>query len=286
MTIPLISDYPTRERSALSLPLISVVTTVRNAEGTLQRTIDSVRQQSIPGLEYIIVDAGSTDRTVDIIRANLDIVTFRKSERDRGISDGFNKGIALAHGKYVLLLNGDDWLSPNQLMFALETLETTGAGFVFGDLAYHTATGAEIHRIQGEADYRQRISHVMPGLNHPTVIVRRELYERLGLFDLEFRLAMDYELLLRFHRAHCDGVYDPRILGHMTLEGVSDRNAARTLREVRIAAIRHGFPPARAWPRYAWRIFKLKCHLAAAYLPRTAYVWLRRKFNQNYVASP
>jgi glycosyltransferase involved in cell wall biosynthesis len=266
--------------------MVSIVTTVRNAEKTLQRTIDSVREQHIPELEYLILDAGSTDGTIDIIRANQDVITLWKSEPDRGISDGFNKGIALSRGKYVLLLNADDWLSPGQVALGIEALEQTGAGFVFGDLIYHAVSGEHTHRIRGEVNYAGRIAHIMPGLNHPTIIVRRELYERLGLFDLNFRFAMDYELLLRFHRAGCAGTYEPRMVGHMTLDGASVRNAGAALREVRDASIRHGFSVTAAWLRYAWRIFKWKSHVTLAGMPRPLYVWLRRRFNRNYVAAP
>jgi glycosyltransferase involved in cell wall biosynthesis len=284
VTIARITDYPAPQQRHAS-PALSVVTIVHNGEKTLQRTIDSLRAQAIDELEYIIVDAASTDATLQIVYDNTDIVTHWVSEKDRGISDGFSKGIALSSGKYVLLLNADDWLSPDQLAHGIETLEKTGADFVFGDLIYHSESGGETHRIHGEARYAERIAYIMPGLNHPTVIVRRSAYERHGLFDLGYRLAMDYELLLRFHRAGCRGIYDPRMIGHMSLQGVSDRNAGTALKEVRIASIRHGYPPLAAWLRYLGRYFKWRCHLALAdKLPRPAYVWLRRQFNRNYVA--
>lgn len=274
--------YPTRQE--LETCVISVVTTTFNAAATFQRTIDSVKMQSFPGLEYIIVDAASTDGTLDIVRANADVVTHWISEKDRGISDGFNKGIALTRGRYVQLLNADDWLSPGQIAFGIETLEKTGADFVFGDLLYHALSGAETHRIKGEAGYSARIGHIMPGLNHPTVIVRREVYERLGLFDLNYKFAMDYELLLRFHKAGFRGAYDPRIVGHMTLDGASDRNTGATLREVRQIAIRHGYPPFLAWIRYLLRLVKWRGRLLLRGLPRPLFDRLRRVFNRNYTA--
>lgn len=265
--------------------MLCVVTTVRNGALTLSRTIESLRVQAFPDLEYVIADAASTDGTLDIIRANADIVTHWISERDHGISDGFNKGIALSRGKYVLLLNADDWLSPGQLAYGVETLEKTGADFVFGDLIYHDATGSALHRIRGEADYARRIGHVMPALNHPTVIVRRDAYERVGLFDLSLKLAMDYEFLLRLHRAGGKGVYDPRMVGHMSLDGASDRNTGAALREVRQSSIRHGYPPPLAWPRYLLRLAKWRGRLMMQRLPRPLFDRLRRMFNRNYVAA-
>lgn len=253
--IPRLSDYPARAIAAPQ-PLLSVVTTVRNGARTLPHTLESIRAQNFPGLEYIIADAGSTDGTLDIIRTNGDIVSHWQSEPDKGISDGFNKGIALSRGKYVTILNADDWLSPGQLALGVETLEETGADFVFGDLVYHDAEGRPLYRMAGESDYARRIGHVMPALNHPTVIVRRNAYERFGLFDLTLRLAMDYDLLLRLHRGGCRGVHDPRMIGHMTLEGASDTQSRKGLAEVRDISIRHGASVPSAWTRYLFRIVK------------------------------
>lgn len=268
-------------------PLLSIVTTVRNGEKTLGRTMDSIRAQDFPGLEYIVVDALSTDSTHDIIRANSDLVTHWISEGDRGISDGFNKGVALSRGKYVTLLNADDWLSPGQLAQGVQTLEQSGADFVFGDLLYHDADGASLFRIRGEADYAQRIGHVMPGLNHPTVIVRRAAYEKAGLFDLSLKLAMDYELLLRMHRLGCRGVYDPNILGHMSLAGASDTASRRALAEVRDIAIRHGEWPPSAWLRYLFRLVKGDTRRTLErLLPAVAIHRLRGSVNRNYSRLP
>jgi glycosyltransferase involved in cell wall biosynthesis len=263
-------------------PLLSVVTIVRNGEKTLARAIASVRRQDIPGLEYIVIDGGSTDGTIDIIRANADIISFWVSEPDRGISDGFNKGISRARGKYVQLLNADDWLSPGQLAFGLETLETTGADFVFGDLLYHDQDEGSLYCVSGDPDYAESIARIMPPLNHPTVIVRRAVYERHGLFDIGLRFAMDYEFLLRIHRAGCRGVYDPRMQGHMGLEGVSDSNASAALRESRDIAIRHGYPRFRAHIEFCYRLLKGKVRRSLERLfPRAVSVTLRSLFNRS-----
>lgn len=284
---PVLADYPARTNRRSSAPLLSLVTTVRNGERTLQRTFDSVRAQEMPDLEYIVADAGSTDGTHNIIATNADIVTYWQSEKDRGISDGFNKGIALATGKYVAILNADDWLSPEQLAFGIETLERTQADFVFGDLIYHDGSGKALYRIRGDAGYARRIGHVMPALNHPSVIMRRSAYERFGLFDLNLKLAMDYELLLRFHRAGCRGVYDPRILGHMALEGASDAQSRRALAEVRDIAIRHGGWRSREWLRYGFRIAKGETrHFLEAVLPRQLSHRLRGALNRDFAGLP
>jgi glycosyltransferase involved in cell wall biosynthesis len=284
--IPGMADYPCRPVTGEE-PLLTLVTTVRNGEKTLGRTLDSVRAQGFPALEYIVADAGSTDGTLDLIRANADIVTYWQSERDRGISDGFNKGIALARGKYVLLLNADDWLSPEQLANGVETLERTGADFVFGDLIYHGADGQALHRIRGDADYAGIIFSRMPALNHPTVIVRRSAYERFGLFDLTLRLAMDYELLLRLHSKGCRGVYDARMTGHMSLAGASDRFSVHSLAEVRDITIHYGMAPLAAWSRFIFRIVKGHSRrMLERLLPPSLYHLARRSVNRDYSGKP
>lgn len=279
--IPTMADY-----SCLPVqgerPLLTIVTTVRNGGKTLARTLDSIRAQAFSGLEYIVADAESTDGTLDTIRANVDIITHWQSERDRGISDGFNKGISLARGRYITLLNADDWLSPGQLAAGIETLEKSGADFVFGDLLYHDTQGAVLHRVTGDAGYARKIGYTMPALNHPTVIVRRTAYERCGLFDLRWRYAMDYELLLRFHRAGLRGVHDSRMLGHMTLEGASDRNARAALCEVRDISIVHGHPRVRAYMLHFFRLTKGRLRrLVEASMPNAASVAIRHIFNRS-----
>ena len=250
-----LSDYPAR-RQGQTAPLISVVTCVRNGEAGIARTIDSVAAQSVSGLEYIIVDGGSTDGTLGIVRNCSAAIDFWQSEPDAGISDGLNKGIALSRGRYVALIHADDWLSPDQLLHSIETLEASGADFVFGNLMLHNTRGPS-HGLKGDSDYVKRISHIMPALNHPTVVVRRSAYQTHGLFNTDYRLAMDYELLLRFHRAGLKGVYDPRITGHMSLDGVSEQRGIAALMEVRRASIQHGYSRLLADLRFAYRVAKM-----------------------------
>lgn len=283
LSIGNIHDYPARRATTgEARPLVSIITTVWNGAAGLQRTIDSVAAQDAEGIEYIIVDGGSTDGTLDIVRANAGTVTHWQSEPDKGISDGFNKGIALSRGRYVTLIHADDWLSPGQLRQGISTLEKTGADFVFGDLIYYRNDTAT-YRMRGEANYADRIGHVMPALNHPTVIVRRSAYERHGLFDTSYKLAMDYELLLRFHRAGLRGVYDPLLIGNMALDGASDRSSKRALAEVRRASIAHGYSMGLAWFLYGFRVFKDSMRrLSETYMPPALHDRLRKRANQNF----
>jgi len=275
-----ITDYPSRTPT-YTQPTISVVTCVRNGVAGIARTIESVTAQGIADLEYIIVDGASTDGTQDVIRSYSDKITFWQSEPDEGISDGLNKGIALTTGRYIALIHSDDWLAPGQLERSVHTLGTSGADFVFGDLLMHDRFGPS-HILRGDREYIRRIEHIMPTLNHPTVVVRREAYEVHGLFDTDYQLAMDYELLLRFYRAGLRGVYDSSIMGHMSLEGISDRNTLAALAEVRRASTQHSYPPHLANFRFGYRVFKNLVHRTLRHVAPATTRHLRRFVNPSY----
>jgi glycosyltransferase involved in cell wall biosynthesis len=265
--------------------IVSVITPSFNSVGTIDRTIDSVLDQSYRRIEYIVIDGGSRDGTLDRLRARAAQIDLWISEPDRGIADAFNKGVALASGEYVAFVNSDDWLQQEQLAVAVSILGECEADFVFGDLMLHAADGNPTHVLRGEADYARRLRHAMPHLNHPTVVCRRRLYEAAGLFDTDLSIAMDYEWLLRVHRSGARGIYSPRLLGHMTLEGASDRSWRRALAEVRSVSIRYGYPAALAWLRFCTRIVTVTARRRLEeFMPRTAYHRLRGIVNANYVA--
>lgn len=264
-------------------PSVSIVTAVRNAVGTLERTIQSVFAQTCRDIEYIVIDGGSSDGTQEVIRRHADRLAYWVSEPDRGISDAFNKGVAAASGSFIGLLNADDWMEPDQIERAVEALRRSGADFVFGDLVCHDPTGRSVHRVRGDPAYARLIGTRMPEVNHPTLLARREMYERVGLFDLRYRAAMDYDWLLRAHRAGCRGVYEPRLVGHMTLAGISDRAYARALAEVRTIAIRHGQPATNAWALFGYRLLKGAAQRALSRLaPQPVYGRLRAIVNRSY----
>ena len=236
--------------------LVSVITVCRNSAETIERTIDSIAGQSYRNVEYIVVDGGSTDRTLEILRERGDRIDVWVSERDAGISDAFNKGISIANGEFVILVNADDWLGPDHVGIAVDALSKNEAGFVFGDLLLHGPGGEFVGLLRGEAAYEDRVSHIMPFINHPTVVCRREVYVEHGLFCTSLHCAMDYEWLLRLVRGGCRGVYLPELESHMSLDGRSDRLFRKALAEVRDVSIAYGYPARMAWTRYIGRVVK------------------------------
>ena len=238
------------------MPLVSIITVVYNGEKYLEQTIESVIHQSYRNIEYLIIDGGSTDGTLDIIRKYEAWVDYWISESDNGISDAMNKGIAASTGEIIGLLHADDWYSTDQIERGVNALIRSKADFVFGDLHFHDASGRFQHRINGDPDYANEIHKRMPELCHPTVLVKREAYEKFGVFDTDFRIAMDYEWFLRVHMQGGRGGYVKGLLGHMRLGGISDTSYIRELKEVRNIAVTYGQPRWAAGLRFWYRIIR------------------------------
>lgn len=266
-------------------PLVSIITVALDAAATIERTIRSVQAQSLQSIEHIFVDGGSTDGTLDIIRRLARPWDYWISEKDRGISDAFNKGLALARGSHLLILNADDWLSPDQIERAVATLRETGADFAFGDLVFYE-DGRPFFTSVGDPHYRRSIHRRMPTVGHPTLLATRSCFERAGLFDLRYRNAMDYDWLIRVHRAGCRGAYSPGIVGHMAHAGVSNRLYKRTLDEVRAIAVAHGRNPLVAAAEARLRFLKTATSHVVKRHARPLYHLIRRTINASYQPPP
>jgi glycosyltransferase involved in cell wall biosynthesis len=263
--------------------LVSVITTSLNSASTIDRTVKSVGAQDYPSIEYIVIDGGSTDTTIDQLSAAPNIIDLLISEPDSGISDAFNKGIARSRGQYVMLVNSDDWVEPTHLSIAVATLEHSGADYVFGDLMFHFPDGSPAYIFAGDPGYAKKLLHTLPSINHPTVVCRRELYEKFGLFDPTLRIAMDYEWFLRVARGGGKGTYDKRLVSHMTLGGASIQSFSKSLGEVRDVSIDYGYPAALAWSRFIFRVLKRSARRFLRQISSdSVFEWMRRKINADY----
>lgn len=281
---PTLGDYAATHalRPAAGVgPSVTVVTICRNARATIERTLESVQAQDGIEFEHVVVDGGSTDGTRELLERRLRPGDFLLSEPDRGISDALNKGVALARGTAIQIAHADDWLEPGQLARAHAALAATGADFVFGDLVFHEG-GAASFLYRGEADYAAAIERRMPALNHPTVLARRAAFEQIGLFDLRYRCAMDYDWFLRLHRAGGRGVHVPGLVANMTHDGVSNLRFARTFREVAAIAVEHGRNPVVARIELAGRIVKTTTGRVVKRRAAPAYRLVRRALNRSF----
>jgi glycosyltransferase involved in cell wall biosynthesis len=266
---------------ATQRPRVTLITVALNASRTLEHTIASIQAQTFADLEHVVVDGGSNDGTIELLRSKLRAQDYWISEPDLGISDAFNKGVALAAGDLIQFVNADDWLSPDQVAIAVRGLDTTGADFVFGDVIFYRE-GRPDFRYVGEPGYAKAIRRRMPALNHATALVRRDAFERIGLFDLRYRCAMDYDWFLRLHLAGGRGRYLPDLVGHMNHDGVSNLAYLRTSREVEAIAVAHGRNRHLARLEGAARMLKTSIGRQFKGPARPLYRLIRSHINRSY----
>lgn len=202
-------------------PLVSIITVVYNGEKYLENTFLSVLNQTYHNIEYIVIDGGSTDGTLDIIRKYDNRISYWVSEPDEGISDAFNKGISFASGDIIGIINADDWYELDTIEKVIERFSECKADIVHGDIRR-----AVEMIIPDEAMLRYEMA-----INHPTAFVTYRSYLKTGLFRNDFRYAMDYEWMLRAKDAGLNFSYINQCLANMRLDGVSDRGWRMVLRE-------------------------------------------------------
>ena len=258
-------------------PRVSVVTPTRNRATALAACLDSVTSQAGIIVEHVVIDAASGDGTCALLKSRGERITWI-SESDRGIADGFNKGIGLAQADLIALLGDDDRFTPGALAAAAAFLdEHPAAGFCFGDCTYLLA-GRPVQDGPADSGYASTVRQRMPAINHPTMIVRRSAYERCGLFRPELRYAMDHDLLLRFHRAGITGIRLPRVQALIALDGVSNRRWTSARWESAAITIAHGAAAVPALLRFvgAWSRHTAR-RMVATLLPRALKDRLRRR---------
>jgi glycosyltransferase involved in cell wall biosynthesis len=210
---------------------VSIITPSFNQARFLPATLASVRQQDYPHIEHIVVDGGSTDGSVAILRAATGIRWV--SEPDQGQVDALNKGFRLATGQILAWLNSDDTMNPDCVRLAVETLERTGADLVSGDLDLVDEQGALIREFRGIPFDLPVLLYGINYIGQQTTFFRRSLWEKAGPLRAEFDNAFDYELWLRQAR-HGRFVYEPRLRAQIRKHPAAKSIAAAavTLREV------------------------------------------------------
>ena len=187
---------------------ISIITATYNSAKTLQDTLNSVLQQDYCDIEHIIVDGGSTDSTVDIIRAYASKTTSHSvkwvSEKDRGIYDAMNKGIAMATGEVIGILNSDDYFTAYDIVSKLaKPFEDEALEAVYGDIHFiHDGEPDKVTRYYSSkifSPFWVRFGF-MPA--HPSLYVRREVYQKVGPYKLDYKIGADFEIIVRMFCVH------------------------------------------------------------------------------------
>jgi len=196
---------------------ISIITPCYNAENTLLRTLESVRIQTVQPYEYIVIDGYSTDNSLNIIKNHPSVTKFI-SEKDSGIADAFNKGITLCTGDIICIINADDWYEADALEKVTEAFSENSVDIFHGALQYWD----KCKKI--ECFYpNYSMLHKEMTLNHPTVFIRKSVYDKYGVFDTSYKYAMDYELLLRFHKNGAQFKQSDAVIANMSCNGISDK---------------------------------------------------------------
>lgn len=222
-------------------PLVSVITVCRNSERYLRQTMESVLAQTYPEIEYVVIDGGSTDGTLAIIRSFEPRFAGRlrwMSEPDDGIYHAMNKGIAQSSGELVGILNSDDAYTPDAIEVAVAAwLKTGRPGAVYGDAVILDESGRELRVEESLAVSSGDRPDRMP-MCHQALFVTAETYRRLGAYDTSFRILADYELVLRMLREGVAMTRVPAVLACFRTGGVcsADMDSANAERErIRVA---------------------------------------------------
>lgn len=215
---------------------VSVITATYNSAATVRDTIESVLQQSFKDYEYLIVDGGSKDNTLDIVREYEPKFNGRmhwKSEKDKGIYDAMNKGFKKATGDVLMLINSDDLFArPDVLELVVNEFEKhPEVDGVYANLYYVSQNNIDnIVRVWKTGEQKSMRYGWLPA--HPTFYVKRECYEKYGYFNLNYPLAADFELMLRFvEKYHVRLQYLPEYLVKMRLGGATSKNIQNIYRQ-------------------------------------------------------
>ena len=204
---------------------LSLVTVIYNAQDTIGQCIESVINQNYPDLEYIIVDGGSTDNTLQIIDQYRQHISILVSEPDKGIYDAMNKGISLATGQIIGMLNADDYFAGSDILqLVAHAFEQPHIDAVYGDLDIINQHHKTIRKWRsGPCTSTSFHRGFMPP--HPTFYCRRSLFDKFGCYSLDYGSAADYELMLRWMYLHkVKSYYLNKVMVSMRAGGASSKN--------------------------------------------------------------
>ena len=215
---------------------ISIITVSFNSATTIQKTFNSLKNQTYSPIEYIVVDGNSTDGTQQLIKENQNFIDQWISEPDKGIYDGLNKGIAMATGEIIGFVHADDVLANSHVIEEIiATFKNQNCDGVYGDLHYVAATNTEkVVRNWTSKTFHPRLLKEgwMPA--HPTLYLKSKVYKTYGVFNTSYKIAADYDFILRvFKQPELHFMYLPRTIIKMRLGGASNRDIKHIVQKMR-----------------------------------------------------
>ena len=205
---------------------VTIITATFNSAKTLRHNLNSVARQVHPNIEHIIIDNCSRDATLEMLQ-EYDHLAKIVSEPDLGIYDAMNKGIAIATGDIIGILNSDDYLAnENTIAHIVAEFQNSNAQAVYGNLIYvHNKNPKKIKRVWIAGGYDPALFNVGWMLPHPTFYVRKEVYEKYGVYNTSFKYAADYEMTLRLALKHKINIVPIRhVIVYMLAGGAGNKN--------------------------------------------------------------
>jgi len=211
-----------------NLPILTIITVVYNGEKYLERTIQSVLTQSYKYLEYIIIDGGSTDDTINIINKYINNISIFISEKDDGIYDAMNKGIKNAKGNLIGIINSDDWYEPNAFELVInEYLQYKY--FVFHGRMKIWRNDEPLYTHLNRHPEKTLIKGMC--INHPTVFIPKTIYDTVGTFNIQYKIAADWDLMIRILKNNYHFHYINENIANFSLNGISSKISNQTISE-------------------------------------------------------
>ena len=196
---------------------VSIITSVYNGAATIEQTIQSVLNQTYRNIEYIVIDGKSTDGTQQVIEKYKDKIAYYVSEKDCGLYYAMNKGIEKATGDIVGIINSDDWYADDAVQVVVDCFKQNDLDLVYGKIDSISSDGIEkVCKISPLENMWYQMT-----IPHPSTFIRRSVYSKFGEFDTRYKLAADYELLLRFYTNHIRIKFVDKVIAHFRIGGFS-----------------------------------------------------------------
>ncbi len=231
---------------------ITLITPCFNSAETISKTIDSVRGQTFKNVEHIFMDGGSTDGSLETIKAKCPDAML-VSKKDNGIYDALNKGIALATGDVIGILHSDDWFAHDRVLEVVSDAFNEGIDFYCSKISYFNEEGSYSHDFGGEPTLENNRNEM--SLAHPTLYIKRTIFSDVGEYDLQYSISSDYDWCLRLIEKNFRYRYENRVSVNMRLGGASSQQNIKKFKEnLRIKCVRF---PDRKWANYLWFFFSL-----------------------------
>lgn len=226
--------------------LFSIVTVCYNSENTIVKTLESILHQNYKNYEYIIIDGGSSDGTVEIIKDYEPLFKGRLkwvSERDNGIYDAFNKGIKKSTGAYIWIVNSDDWIEPNALM-ELESIALKGldsASILCARFNYWKSNQIDfVSKLRSPESLNNAFKNLWMGISHPACVYSRKVYEIFGKYDDRYFIAGDLDHFLMCYKNNVNFVLIDTIITNMSFGGISTKlQLIKHISDLRLICLKH-----------------------------------------------